>query len=238
MEYLDIARMLDHALLAPQTTELELVNGCEMGRAYEVASICILPFAVPLCARVLKGSEVRVSTTIGFPHGGVTTSCKLRECEVAIEGGCEELDVVVNISQVVSGNWAYVSDEIKKMTELVHAAQKRIKVIFENHYLSDESKVRLCHICSECQVDWVKTSTGFASTGATESDVQLMRRESAPNVQVKAAGGIRDLKSVLGYRSLGATRCGTSKTREILDALRLELGLPQITGVWSATAGY
>ena len=153
---------------------------------------------------------------------------KLAEAEQAIVDGCQELDMVVNISQVVSGNWDYVRREVTMITQAAHARGRRVKVIFENCYLAEAHKVRLCEICNEVQTDWAKTSTGFGPGGATAEDVVLMRRYCAPDVQVKASGGIRDLPSVLHYRSLGASRIGTSSTSAILDACRQQLGLPPI----------
>jgi deoxyribose-phosphate aldolase len=226
--YLDIAKMIDHSLLNPTLTKAELEAGCRLARQYDVASVCILPYALPACAAVLQGSTVKASTTIGFPHGGHTTKVKLTEAQQALEDGGEELDMVVNISQVLSGNWAYVRRDIAAVVEAAHARQAKIKVIFENCYLRDEHKIRLCEICSELRADWVKTSTGYGSGGATIDDLKLMRRHSAQQVQVKAAGGVRDLDKLLEVRSLGVTRCGASKTKDILDDCRCRLGLPAL----------
>lgn len=226
--YTDLAKMIDHALLVPSLTWDELEVGCRLALAYDVASVCIMPHALARCAQLLAGSTVRASTTIGFPHGGQTTDAKVAEARRALADGGEELDMVVNISRVLSDHWAYVRDDVRAVTEEVHGAGKTIKVIFENCYLDDGRKRRLCEIAGDLGCDWVKTSTGFGSGGATEADVALMRRHAAPHVQVKAAGGIRDLDGLLRMRDLGCTRCGSSRTREILDELNVRLGRPAI----------
>jgi deoxyribose-phosphate aldolase len=221
----DVAKMIDHSLLNPVLTHDELEAGCQLARKYEVASVCIMPFALSRCAELLRGSTVKASTTIGFPHGGHATAIKLAEARQALSDGGEELDVVVNISQVRSGRWDYVKEELRELTELVHAAGQKIKVIFENCHLSDEQKIRLCQIGGELRVDWVKTSTGYGSGGATIDDLKLMRRHSPAGVQVKAAGGVRDLDKLLEVRALGVTRVGASKTSEILEEAKRRLGL-------------
>ncbi len=237
--YSDMAKMIDHSLLNPTLTESDLDTGCRLALAYDVASVCILPYALKRCAEVLRGSTVKASTTIGFPHGGHTTAIKRAEAERAIADGCEELDMVVNISQVLSGNWDYVRADIKAVIDVAHAAGQKVKVIFENCYLRDEHKIRLCQICSELNADWVKTSTGYGSGGATHDDLKLMRANSAPNVQVKAAGGVRDLDGLLAVRELGVTRCGASRTKDMLDECRRRLNLPAISSPTAATAsGY
>jgi len=180
------------------------------------------------CAEMLAGSDVKASTTIGFPHGGHTTAVKQAEAERAIADGCEELDMVVNISQVLSGDWDYVRQDIEAVIEVAHTAGQKVKVIFENCYLNDEQKIRLCEICSELNADWVKTSTGYGTGGATHDDLRLMRKHSADHVQVKAAGGVRDLDALLAVRELGVTRCGASRTKDMLDDCRERLGLPAI----------
>jgi deoxyribose-phosphate aldolase len=218
--YEDIAKMIDHSLLNPILTDKELEAGCALAVEYRVASVCILPYYLKRCAEILKGSGVKASTTIGFPHGGQTTEIKLAEARQALDDGGEELDMVVNISKVKSGDWTYVKNEIGALTKLTHERGQKIKVIFENCYLTDDEKIRLCKICSEVNADWVKTSTGYGSSGATHADLKLMRANSAPNVQVKAAGGIRDLDALIAVRELGVTRSGASKTREMLDECR------------------
>ncbi|MEI8016583.1 MAG: deoxyribose-phosphate aldolase [Schlesneria sp.] len=237
--YSDMAKMIDHSLLNPTLTESDLEVGCRLALAYDVASVCILPYALKRCADLLKGSTVKASTTIGFPHGGHTTAIKRAEAERAIADGCEELDMVVNISQVLSGNWDYVRADIKAVIDVAHAAGQKVKVIFENCYLKDEHKIRLCQICSEVNADWVKTSTGYGTGGATHDDLRLMRANSAPHVQVKAAGGVRDLDGLLAVRNLGVSRCGASRTKDMLDECRRRLNLPAITLPTTTTsAGY
>ena len=216
----DLAKMIDHSLLVPTLTSEDLEKGCRLALEYDVASVCILPHYLKRCAEILKGSAVRASTTIGFPHGGHTTAAKVAETRQALADGGEELDMVVNISRVLSGDWDYVRTDILAVVEPAHAAGQKVKVIFENCYLQDEHKIRLCGICGELGADWVKTSTGFGTSGATLEDLALMRRHSPPQVQVKAAGGVRDLDTLLKVRALGVTRCGARSTKEILDEAR------------------
>ena len=163
--YADIAKMIDHSLLVPNYTVDDLETGCRLAVAYDVASVCIMPYYLSRCVEILDGSTVQPSTTIGFPHGGHTTAIKRAEAERAVEDGCQELDMVVNISKVLSGDWEYVTADIKAVIEVAHAAQRKVKVIFENCYLEDSHKVRLCEICGELGADWVKTSTGYGSSG-------------------------------------------------------------------------
>jgi deoxyribose-phosphate aldolase len=226
--YADIAKMIDHSLLNPALTAGELESGCRLARLYDVASVCILPYALRHCAELLRGSTVKASTTIGFPHGGHTTVVKAAEAERALADGGEELDMVVNISQVLSGAWDYVRRDIAAVVEAAHARRAKVKVIFENCYLQDDHKIRLCEICGELRADWVKTSTGYGSGGATIDDLKLMRAHSPAAVQVKAAGGVRDLDKLLEIRALGVTRCGASRTKEMLDDCRRRLNLPPL----------
>ncbi len=226
--YADIAKMIDHSLLMPTMTASDLEAGCRLAVAYDVASVCIMPFYLKRCAELLAGSTVKPSTTIGFPHGGHTTAIKVAEAKQALTDGGQELDMVVNISQVLSGNWDYVRQDIAAVTEVTHAAGQKIKVIFENCYLNNDQKIRLCEIGSELKVDWVKTSTGYGTGGATMDDLALMRKHAASGVQVKAAGGVRDLETLLKVREIGATRCGASRTKEMLDEGRRKLGLPEL----------
>ena len=175
-DYDSIAKMTDHSLLNPTLTTRELDEGCALALRYNVASVCILPYALKQCAEVLAGSTVYASTTIGFPHGGHTTPVKLAEAQQALQDGGQELDAVINISKARSGDWQYVENELLALTEMIHRAGAKIKVIFENVYLDDAAKIRLCEICSEMSVDWVKTSTGYASSGATMADLELAVR--------------------------------------------------------------
>jgi len=237
--YHDYSKMIDHSLLMPTMTIDQLEEGCRLAVAYDVASVCIMPYYLKRCAELLHGSAVQPSTTIGFPHGGHTTSVKLFEAERAIEDGCQELDMVVNISQVLSGKWQNVSDEIRSVVELAHAAKRKVKVIFENCYLNDEQKIRLCQICTEVKADWVKTSTGYGTGGATFEDLKLMVANVGPGIQVKAAGGVRDFETLAKVKDLGVTRCGASRTQAMLDPARQQYGLsPIVFEPATATGGY
>jgi deoxyribose-phosphate aldolase len=224
--YLDVAKMIDHSLLNPTLTASDLEAGIALALKYDTASVCILPYALADCAARLRGSDVRASTTIGFPHGGHTTAIKLAEAKQALADGGEELDMVVNISQVLSGNWNYVKADIAAVVKAAHDAGRKVKVIFENAYLDDARKIALCELCGELGADWVKTSTGYAPSGATDDDLILMRKHSPANVQVKAAGGIRDLDALLRVRALGVTRSGATRTAAMLDDACRRLGLP------------
>lgn len=236
--YADVAKMIDHALLSPTLTEDDLEAGCRLAAAYDVASVCIMPYYLNRCAALLAGTTVQPSTTIGFPHGGHATATKVFEAERALADGGTELDMVVNISQVLSGRWDFVRDDIRAVTEVTHAAGRKVKVIFENSHLQDAHKIRLCEICGELGADWVKTSTGFGGGGATLEDLALMRKHAPPHVQVKAAGGVRDLDMLLAVRDLGVSRCGSSRTAEILDEARRRLNLPPLQAAATAVAGY
>jgi len=218
--YPDIAKMIDHSLLNPAMTVDDLERGIRLAMDYDVASVCILPYYLKRCAEALLGSNVKASTTIGFPHGGHCTAIKLAEARDALAGGCQELDMVVNISKVLSGDWGYVEEEIRCVIDAAHDAGQKVKVIFENCYLNDHQKIRLCQICGELRADWVKTSTGYGSGGATMEDLALMRRYSPDYVQVKAAGGVRDLDTLLKVRELGVTRVGATRTAAMLDECR------------------
>jgi deoxyribose-phosphate aldolase len=221
--YDDIAGMIDHSLLVPTLTAEELEAGCRLAREYRVASVCILPYALKRAADLLSGSTVQPSTTVGFPHGGQATAVKVAEAEQALADGGTELDMVVNLSRVLSGDWDYVRRDVGAVLEPTHARRMKLKVIFENCYLDDAQKIRLCEICGELGVDWVKTSTGFGTGGATDEDLILMRKHSPPHVQVKAAGGVRDLDRLLRVRKLGCTRSGASRTKGIIDELKRRL---------------
>lgn len=223
--YRDLAKMIDHSLLRPMMTQEELEAGCRVAVEYDVASVCIMPYYLRRCAELLAGSTVVPSTTIGFPHGGHRTAVKVFEAERALDDGGKELDMVVNISKVLSGDWGYVRDDIRAILEPTHARGAKLKVIFENCYLDDPRKIRLCEIGGELGVDWVKTSTGFGTGGATDEDLALMRRHSPPHVQVKAAGGVRDLDRLLRVRALGCTRSGATATKDMLDEAKRRLGM-------------
>ena len=212
-----IAKSIDHSVLGPALTDRELEEGCALGLRCAVASVCILPHYLARLSEVLRGSAVKASTTIGFPHGGHTTRTKLAETEGALDDGAEEVDVVVNIGKVMSDDYGYVERELGALTRLVHERGRIIKVIFETAYLDDPRKKALCSIVGKVGADYAKTSTGFGPSGATLADIELMRAHCPPAVAIKASGGIRDLDTLLALRARGATRIGTSRTREILD---------------------
>lgn len=222
--YQDIAKMIDHSLLNPTLTDRELEQGCQLALEYDAASVCIMPYYLKRCAEILKGSSVNASTTIGFPHGGHTTTIKLAEAKQALLDGGQELDMVVNISKVLSGDWNYVRSDIKAVIDAAHRQGQKVKVIFENCYLADEHKIKLCEICGALGADWVKTSTGYGTGGATMEDLKLMRAHSPGRVQVKAAGGVRTLDKLLEVRAVGVTRVGASRTKDILDECKRRLG--------------
>ena len=241
-DYESIAKMIDHSLLNPSLTTRELEDGCALAARYNVASVCILPYYLARCAEMLAGTTVHASTTIGFPHGGHRTEIKLAEARQALKDGGQELDVVINISKARSGDWQYIHDELLALTETIHATAAKIKVMFENAYLDDAAKIRLCEICGTIGVDWVKTSTGYAASGATVADLKLMRAHSPERVQVKAAGGIRDLDALLEVRAIGVSRVGATRTESMLEECRRRLGLEPIAGgnavAAEAPAGY
>ncbi len=213
----DIAKMIDHSLLNPKMTDTDLIEGCKIAIGYDTASVCIKPYYVKETAKILKGSGIKTGTTIGFPHGGHTTAIKVAESERAMADGAEELDMVVNVGKVLSQDWDYVLEDIKAVVEVGHAGGAIIKVIFENCFLQDEHKIRLCGICGQIGADFVKTSTGYGDGGATIEDLKLMREYSPPTVQVKAAGGIRTLDQALEVKEIGVTRIGATRTVEILE---------------------
>ena len=223
--YQDIAKMIDHSLLNPTLTDRELEQGCQLALEYDAASVCIMPYYLKRCAEILKGSSVKASTTIGFPHGGHTTAAKLAEAKQALLDGGQELAMVVNISKVLSGDWDYVRNDIKAVIDAAHQQGQKVKVIFENCYLTDEHKIKLCEICGALGADWVKTSTGYGSGGATMEDLKLMRQHSPSRVEVKAAGGVRTLDKLLEVRAVGVTRVGASRTKDILDECKRRLGV-------------
>lgn len=223
--YRDIAKMIDHSLLNPKMTDSELEEGCKIALNYDVASVCIKPYYVKKASEILKDSEVKVGTTIGFPHGGHSTSIKVAESRQAIADGAKELDMVVNIGKVLSLDWKYVIDDIKAVVEIAHSKGAIVKVIFENCFLQDRHKIELCGICGQVGADFVKTSTGYGDSGATIEDLKLMRKYSPPSVQVKAAGGIRTFDQVLEVRAVGVTRIGATRTIDILEECKKRLAM-------------
>jgi deoxyribose-phosphate aldolase len=219
MEYTchDIAKMIDHSLLRPELTEDDIRKGCKVAVKYDTATVCCSPCDVALVAKLLEGSDVKATTVIGFPHGYNTTETKMFEAEQAIKNGAVELDMVLNISKLLSGDYDYVKKDIKAVVDIAHRHNVPVKVIFENYYLTDEQKIKACRLSEEAGADFVKTSTGFAGGGATLEDLRLMRHNVSEKVQVKAAGGVRDLEMALKVREIGCTRFGATRTEAIME---------------------
>jgi deoxyribose-phosphate aldolase len=215
--YAELAKVIDHSLLKPELTEADVIAGCELAKRYHVASVCAKPCDVGLAARLLAGSDVAVGTVIGFPHGNSTTAIKVAEARQALADGATELDMVINIGALRSGKTDYVRDEIRAVVQVAHTANAIVKVIMENAYLTREEKIAGCKLAEEAGADFVKTSTGFAPTGATVQDIKLMRATVSPKVQVKAAHGVRTLPALLDVIDAGATRCGATATAAMLD---------------------
>ena len=218
--YEELAKVIDHSLLRPELTEADVIAGCELAARYHVATVCVKPCHVKLSKRLLQDSDVKVSTVIGFPHGSNLTAIKVVEARQALEDGAVELDMVMNIGELRSGHTQYVQADIKAVCDVAHASAAKVKVILENAYLTDAEKVTACKLAEAAGADWVKTSTGFAPSGATLEDLRLMRRTVSAKVQIKAAGGVRTLPALLDVIDAGATRCGATATASILDDFR------------------
>ena len=222
-----LAKMIDHSLLHPTMTDEVIVAGCELAKKYDVATACVKPYSIHLAKDVLKGSDVGICAVIAFPHGNSTTAIKVREAKEAVHDGASEIDMVVNIGKALDGAWGYVASEIRAVNETVVGHGAILKVIFENDYLQDEHIQKLCEICTECKVAFVKTSTGYgfvkqangmyAYAGATDHHLRLMREHCPATIGIKAAGGVRTLDDLLRVRSLGVTRIGATATAEILE---------------------
>jgi len=224
LTYEDVAKTIDHSLLRPELDDQFIADGCRLAAKYQVASVCCRPADVPRAVELLAGTGVAVGTVIGFPHGGTTTAVKVFEAEQALRAGATELDMVINIGALRSGRDGYVRDEIAAVVAPAHAAGAIVKVILENAYLDDDQKVRACRLAEDAGADFVKTSTGFAPTGATHEDLALMRRSVSPRIGVKAAGGVRTLDGLLAVMELGVTRIGATQTAAILDEFRARKG--------------
>jgi len=215
--YDQLAKVIDHSLLRPELTDQDVIDGCELAAKYHTATVCVKPCHVKLATAVLKGTDVKVSTVVGFPHGSNLTATKVAEAQAAMDEGAVELDMVLNIGLLRSGCADEVSADIQAVCEVAHARGAKVKVIFENAYLNDDQKILACHLSEAAGADWVKTSTGFAPGGATLEDLRLMRANVGEKVQVKAAGGVRTLDALLAVIDTGATRCGATATAAILD---------------------
>ena len=218
-----LARTIDHSLLKPELDDAFIEDGCRLAAEYDVASACVRPADVLRAARILAGTDVAVGTVIGFPHGSHTTATKIFEAGEAIANGASELDMVIQIGALRSGRDADVQADIAAIVDAAHAAGAIVKVILENAYLTDDEKVRGCRLAEAAGADFVKTSTGFAPSGATHQDLALMRRTVSPRVQVKAAGGVRTLDDLLAVMALGVTRIGATQTKPILDDYRARI---------------
>ncbi len=237
----DIAKMLDHSTLQPNLTEADIRRGCELALKYDCASVCARPGDVPILAEMLAGSDVKVCTVIGFPHGNHHTAIKVAEAKLALEQGCTELDMVINIGKMISGDHDYVRDEIKQLADLAHSYDAILKVILETCYLTDEQKVACCQLSTEAGADFVKTSTGYGSKGCTIEDLKLMRASVPAGMRVKGSGGIRDLDTVLSARAVGASRCGVSATAKIMEEAEkryAEGALQEVTSLTEMSGGY
>jgi deoxyribose-phosphate aldolase len=215
--YEQLAKVIDHSLLRPELTKQEVIDGCKLAAKYNTATVCVKPCHVKLASGVLMGTDVKVSTVVGFPHGANLTAIKVTEAKAAMDDGAVELDMVLNIGALRSGQADYVRDDIKAVCDAAHARGVKVKVIFENAYLNDEQKILACKLSEEAGADWVKTSTGFAPSGATLEDLRLMRANVSPKVQVKAASGVRTLDAILAVIDAGCTRCGATATAAIMD---------------------
>jgi deoxyribose-phosphate aldolase len=220
LTYRDVAKTIDHSLLRPELDDAFVEDGCRLAAEYDVASVCVRPADVARAVAILAGTDVAVGTTIGFPHGNHTTEAKVFEARRALADGATELDMVIQIGALKSGRDADVQADIAAVVEVAHAAGAIVKVIFENAYLTDEEKVRACRLTEAAGGDFVKTSTGFAPSGATHEDLALMRRSVSPHIQVKAAGGVRTLDALLEVMALGVTRVGATATKTMLDDFR------------------
>ncbi|MBR6185834.1 MAG: deoxyribose-phosphate aldolase [Clostridia bacterium] len=225
----EIAKTLDHSTLQPFLTEDDIRKGCEIALQYDTATVCARPGDMPLVVKLLSGSDVKPCTVIGFPHGAHHTSVKVYEAERALDDGCRELDMVLNIGRMLHGDEAYVQDEIAALAQAAHARGALLKVILETCYLNDEQKKLACRLSEKAGADFVKTSTGYGSAGATVADVKLMRAAVSEKVSVKASGGMRTLDMVLACRLAGAARCGVSATVKIMEEAKERLAMGALT---------
>ncbi|WP_020531474.1 deoxyribose-phosphate aldolase [Flexithrix dorotheae] len=238
----ELSKMIDHSLLHPTMTDEDLIKGCEIAKKYNAASVCIKPYAIKLAVEELKGSDVLVGTVIGFPQGNSTVAIKVAETKQACLDGAVEIDMVVNIGKVLQEDWDYIEAEVKAVCEETHKHGAILKVIFENDFLpEDKFKIKLCEICTKVGADFVKTSTGYGFVkgddgkysyqGATHADLKLMRKHSGPEVQVKAAGGVRTLDDLIAVKELGVTRVGATATIAMIEEAK-----KRFTGDYDAEA--
>ena len=238
----DIAKAIDHSLLRPELDDAFIEDGCRLAARYGVASVCVRPADVARAKAILDGTDVRVGTVVGFPHGNHHTDVKVFETRQALADGATEIDMVIQIGALRSGRDADVQADIKAVVEVAHAGGAIVKVIFENAYLTDDEKIRACRLTEAAGAEFVKTSTGFAPTGATYDDLRLMRANTSPHIQVKAAGGVRTLDALLEVMALGTTRIGATATAAIIDDFRArKAGLAPVAaaaGTETSEVGY
>lgn len=236
----DIAKAIDHSLLKPELDDAFVEDGCRLAARYDVASVCVPPVHVRRAAAILAGTDVKVGTVVGFPHGYATTETKVAEARQSLADGATEIDMVIQIGALKSGRDADVQADIAAVVQVAHAAGAIVKVIFENAYLTDDEKIRACRLTESAGGDFVKTSTGFAATGATHDDLRLMRSNTSPHIGVKAAGGVRSLDALLEVMALGVTRIGATVTAAIIDdfGARKAGGAPVAATAASSEGGY
>jgi deoxyribose-phosphate aldolase len=235
----DIAKTIDHSLLRPELDDAFVEAGCRLAAKYDVASVCVPPVHVTRARRILAGTDVAVGTVIGFPHGYTTTAEKVNEARTALADGATELDMVIQIGALKSGRDADVQADIEAIVDVAHAAGAIVKVIFENAYLTDAEKIRACRLTEAAGGDFVKTSTGFAPSGATHDDLRLMRANTSPHIGVKAAGGVRTLDALLAVMDLGVTRIGATATETIiLDFRARRAGEQPVASAPAEVGGY
>ena len=218
--YEGLAKMIDHSLLRPELNDDQIDAGCRLAVEYNVASVCGRPSDADRIVHLLEGSTVAPSSVVGFPHGGATMAVKLYETRDMLRRGITEVDMVLNIGKLLSRQFQYVEAEIDEIARACHDAGAIVKVIFENAYLTDDLKVAACEVCMRCRADFVKTSTGFAPSGATPADLTLMKRTVGNICRVKAAGGVRTLDALLAVMDLGVTRIGATATEAIIEEFR------------------
>ena len=212
-----VAKTIDHSILKPDFSYADVEAGAQLAQKFNTASYCIRPMDVAVAARALAGSTVNVCTVIGFPHGSSTTAVKAFETADAIKNGAVEIDMVINVSALLSGDYDYVEQDIRAVVDVAHIAGASVKVIFETAYLNDELIVKACELTEAAGADYVKTSTGFATEGATLHNVQLMKATVGDRLKVKSSGGVRTLDQLIDYMDAGVTRSGCSATQQVLE---------------------
>lgn len=212
-----VAKTIDHSILKPDFSYADVAEGAELALKFNTASYCIRPMDVAAAAKALAGSTVNVCTVIGFPHGSTTSATKVFETNDAIANGAQEIDMVLNISALLSGDYEFVEQDIRGVVEAAHAKGASVKVIFETAFLNDDQIIKACALTEAAGADYVKTSTGFASAGATTHNVALMKKTVGDRLKVKSSGGVRTLDQLIDYMDLGVTRSGCSATAQVLE---------------------